>query len=260
MQWKIPFKEYFENDRTRVNRIAQEFTVSDSPLPDGPKEQLSEPQLNVVKRFPSPLDTLDRNWSKMEQLVNAWKDNSYEIWPMAHNLKIIAGVNTLSAIFLTHRFRRAFNLADGRTGVLNSYVPAIALPMFFGAMIHYKVITVPIVSGYEQCSVCQCLKAGLIQAISSSLYPLIYSSVSSIYFADYFTTYPTPDSIKDQSSRKYLYDIWYKAVKRNKTAVISVAIINFIFAYYMTYRERECIEFMYFSLLQKEYKKLNKNV
>lgn len=259
MQWKIPFIEYLESDRTRVKKVAEEFSALSLPADQSPPSahRLSEAQLNVIKRFPSPLDSTDRNWNKMEELVNSWKDKS-QIWPMAHTCKLMAAVNSVSAVWLTHGFRRAFNLADGKTAFLNSYVPAVALPVLFGSILHYKFITAPIASGYEQCPTCQCINAGLIQAITSTVYPVIYGSVSSIYFADYFRTYATPDSIRDSSSRRYLYDVWLKSVSRNKTAIISVAILNFVFAYYMTLKERDSIEFMYFSLLQRQCQRINK--
>jgi len=102
------------------------------------------------------------------------------------------------------------------------------LPVCLGSLIHYTVITSPIVSGKDSCKICQCLTAGLIQSLSSTLYPLIFSSISCIYFSNYFVTYPIPESFTEKSSRKYLYEIVFKAIKKNKKGFISIAIFNFL--------------------------------
>ena len=258
MQWKLPFSDYFETEKTRLSRISSEYSPNlDQMMKENRnqiKSELSEQQMVVINRFPTPFDSIDQNWEKLDKLVDDWKDKK-QIWPLTHNMKIISAVNGMSAFYITHQFRKAFKLADGRTAFLNSYVPAMALPLFFGSVLHYKLITAPIVSGVESCQMCRCLSAGLIQSVSSTVYPIIYSSISSIYFADYFMTFPTPDSIDDKVSRKYLYDIWVKAVRRNKIPLISLSIMNFIFAYYLTLKEEQTIEFMYFSLLSLNFSK-----
>ena len=260
MQWKIPFSEYFESDKSKIARISTQYSPDLSQIIDQnlhlieKDQRLSPQQRTVLNRFPTPFDSFDQNWTKIRELIDKW-EKKREVWPLAYNMRAMTFANGMSAFYITHLFRKAFKLADGRTAFLNSYVPALALPVFFGSILHYNFITVPITSGIEGCDLCRGLNAGLIQSVTGVVYPMIYSTISCLYFADYFNMYPTPESIKDSTSRKYLYDLCYKAIKKNSIPIVSVSMVNFLFAFYLTQRERQTIEFMYFSLLNQEFKK-----
>ena len=123
MQWKLPFSEYFESDKSRLNRISSEFRPDLNKLvtnnANQMKNTLSEEQQIVISRFPLPFDTMDQNWQKMETLVNEWK-NKNEIWPMSYNMKIVAAVNGISSLYISHLFRKAFKLAP-----TNSCMPVV---------------------------------------------------------------------------------------------------------------------------------------
>lgn len=270
MQWKIPFSEYLKSDKTKLLEISEEYSkevnksqntnkTNELLLKEMPSErQLSEAQLSVVKRFPQMSDTNIQKYEKFEKLITQWKPES-EIWPFVYNIRLLSFLNGMTAFYISHCFRRYFKLADGRTAFLSVYVPSICMPLFFGSFLHDVIVTKPISEGRDDCSICERLKGGLIQFSTSTLYPILFSSVTSIYFADYFSTFPTPDSLKDKVSRNYFYNLLLKAIKRNRTGLTFVGISNFLFAFYLTAREQETIQFMYFSLLQKEFNKLDRN-
>ncbi|XP_054166125.1 uncharacterized protein LOC128963636 [Oppia nitens] len=255
-------KQYFTSQPSKMSDISDKYSPNFDELVAKRQQQMqkkgiTEELLAVNNIFPNRWDTSGEKSNKFVQLTDHWPDK-WQIWPLYYVMRIKLVTNGLTSAFITNCFRRSFHLADGRTAIFNSYVPSLCLPMFFGPVLHYTLITEPMMSGVDSCSLCISLKAGIIQSLTSTLYPLIYSSISCIYFADYFVTYPTPDSINDKTSRSYLYNVWLKAIKRHRTAIISFAVINFFVAFYLTQREQQTTELMYFTVLRNEHLKRQK--
>jgi hypothetical protein len=258
MQWKLKIMEYLKRDNTlfsESNDQTIDIKRSEALMKTlANEQQLPKEQLAVINRFPQPFDSLSEKFAKFDKLINEWKPKS-EIWPFVYNMKLLSFINGLTAFYVAFRFRKFFKIADGRTALLNVYVPSLSLPLFFGSLIHYLFITSPIIEGKQICSVCQCINAGLVQSVTSTVYPMVFSSITSIYYAHYFNKYPIPDNINDKTSRKHIYDLLFKSIKRNRIGLTAVGISNFMFAYYLTTREQETVHYMYLTLLQKEYNK-----
>jgi hypothetical protein len=262
MQWKLKIIEFFKRDNTLFNEPNdQRIDIKTSEVlmkQLANERQLPEEQLAVINRFPQPFDSSNEKFIKFDKLIDEWKPKS-EIWPFVYNIKLLSFINGLTAFYIGFRFRKFFKIADGRTALLNVYIPSLSLPLFFGSLIHHLFITSPIIEGKEICSVCQCLNAGLVQSLTSTVYPMIFSSITSIYYAHYFNKYPIPDNINDKTSRKYIYNLLFKSIRRNRIGLTAIGIANFLFAFYLTNREQQTIHFMYLTLLQKEFNK-SKNI
>lgn len=177
-----------------------------------------------------------------------WK----EVWAVEFNNKVLAMLNTVSCFYVGGVFRRAVKLTDSGFGALNVLMPSIVGSTLFGAFFHTQTALSPITCdiGDEHHSQAV-LESTAAHLITSFWYPLIFTSVSAVYFASRLNTFPLPDDlVQSASSRRYILDtILRPALLKNRKGLLLNVVLNALAVAALTTMESRQLKMVHANLV-----------
>lgn len=99
----------------------------------------------------------------------------------------------------------------------------------------------------------QVVESAAIHMITSFWYPLIFTSVSAVYFASRTHTFPVPDDlVQSATSRKYIVDkIFRPTLLKNRNGLIATALVNTVGIIALTAMESRQLKTVHADLVAK---------
>lgn len=204
------------------------------------------------------VERMDRFWTIMRPYPIR------EVWAGHHQKKSLAVISLVSTLWVGHYVRDTFNLVKRRLGMFHIYGPSVAGSVggghpitrshssntirsqtIFGVAVHTYFITDQIAAnplGHNRWALL--IKSSLLQIATGCLYPLIFTTGSSMWFALKFHTYPVPDDIvKSRQSRRYILDRIVRPILTKNWRPLSVIILfNSLCCSALTWFEAKQIE------------------
>lgn len=99
----------------------------------------------------------------------------------------------------------------------------------------------------------QIVESTAIHMITSFWYPLLFTSVSAVYFASRLNTFPVPDDlVQSASSRRYIVDkVFRPTLLKNRNGLIATALVNTIAIVALTAMESRQLKTVHGNLVAK---------
>lgn len=231
------------------------------------KKTISEQQSNKHQNRLYPFWPNDSDQFKRLSLI--WKISSdYDLkqtWAIRHEYKYYFALNTITNITIGQQIRRFFglnrqnlawfstitpSLAFSVCLILNNYIRVLIIFLFqkiqsiqtiLGTAIHFAFITSPIIDKPNDNHYKYLIRSTFTQLTTSVIYPIVFITGSSLYFAAKYLTQPIPDDFGIRpESRKYVWDKFLKQLfLKHRRSWSIFAIINVIAASTLTIMESE---------------------
>lgn len=99
----------------------------------------------------------------------------------------------------------------------------------------------------------QIVESAAIHMITSFWYPLLFTSVSAVYFASRTNTFPIPDDlVQSAASRRYIIDkVFRPTLLKNRNGLIATALVNTVGIVALTAMESRQIKTVFTNQLVK---------
>ncbi|OTF81172.1 hypothetical protein BLA29_008603, partial [Euroglyphus maynei] len=177
---------------------------------------------------------------KFNRLTELWKISAKydwkDTWAIQHENKYYFTLNTISNYTIGQKIRSFFGLNRGNVALFSTIVPCLAFSNILGTAIHFVFVTSPIIDRPIDNHRKQIFVSTLTHLTTSVLYPILFITGSSLYYATKYVTQPIPDDMGLlPESRKY---VWEKFIKqsfmKNRYSFLMFTIINVIVASTLT--------------------------
>ncbi|KAH9418101.1 uncharacterized protein LOC113798122 [Dermatophagoides pteronyssinus] len=207
------------------------------------KKTISEQQSNKHQNRLYPFWPNDSDQFKRLSLI--WKISSdYDLkqtWAIRHEYKYYFALNTITNITIGQQIRRFFGLNRQNLAWFSTITPSLAFSTILGTAIHFAFITSPIIDKPNDNHYKYLIRSTFTQLTTSVIYPIVFITGSSLYFAAKYLTQPIPDDFGIRpESRKYVWDKFLKQLfLKHRRSWSIFAIINVIAASTLTIMESE---------------------